>query len=145
MHHQAESDLGETPMHLACRAAHWRVVSRLVESGASFSAADSRGQNCFHKAASVLSGGADPAAAVRRLVQDFERIYLRDTDALIRRDAEGTTPLYVAVARGNIAVAKVFIEAGAEVDAGALIAACGIRRPDLVEMLLKVGNIISLP
>ena len=144
--HQAVSNLGETSMHLACRAAHWRVASRLVESGASLSATDPRGQNCFHKAASALGGGggrADrgAAAAVRLLVEDFKRIYLRDTDTLVRRDAEGRTPLDVAIARGNIAVAEVFIEAGAEVDGGSLIAASGIGRPDLVEVLLKVGNI----
>ena len=141
--HQAQSNLGETPMHLACRAAHWKVASRLVESGASLSATDSRGQNCFHKAASAL-GGADHSAAVRHLVEAFERIYLRDTDTLVRRDAEGRTPLDVAIARGNIAVAKVLIEAGAEVDPGALIAACGTGQPDLVEMLLKVGNISAI-
>ena len=147
--HQAVSNLGETSMHLACRAAHWRVASRLVESGASLSATDPRGQNCFHKAASALGGGGGganrgAAAAVRLLVEDFERIYLRDTDTLVRRDAEGRTPLDVAIARGNIAVAEVFIEAGAEVDGGSLIAASGIGRPDLVEVLLKVGNISSL-
>ena len=131
---------------MACRAAHWSIADRLVENGASLSVKDSRGQNCFHKAAGALGGGRGgrgtdqaEAAAVRRLVEDWERIYLRDTDTLVSRDAEGRTPLDVAVSRGNVAAARVFMEAGAEVDGGSLFAACGVGRPDLVEMLLKRG------
>ena len=107
---------------------------------------DIRGQNCFHKAAGALGGrergrGVDQAqaAAVRRLVEDWERIYLRDTDTLVSRDSEGRTPLDVAIARSNIAVARVFIEVGAEVDGDSFFAACGVGRPDLVEMILKRG------
>ena len=140
---QAASNLGETPLHLACRAAHWSVAHRLVESGASLSVTDSRGQNCFHKAAGARGGGRGvdqaEAAAVRRLVEDWERVYLRDTDTLVSRDSEGRTPLDVAIARGNVAVARIFIETGPEVDGGSLFAACGVGRPDLVEMLLKRG------
>ena len=132
---------------MACRAAHWSIADRLVENGASLSVKDSRGQNCFHKAAAGALGGGRggrgtdqaEAAAVRRLVEDWERIYLRDTDTLVSRDAEGRTPLDVAVSRGNVAAARVFMEAGAEVDGGSLFAACGVGRPDLVEMLLERG------
>ena len=135
--HQAMSNHGETSLHMACRAAHWGIASRLVESGASFSATRTASTRPLARS----EGGADvaTAAAVRHLVEDYERIYLLDQETLFRRDVEGRTPLDIAVARGNTAAAKVFIDAGAEVESGSLVAACGIGRPDLLEMLLERG------
>jgi ankyrin repeat protein len=92
-----------TPLHLASSRGHAALVSRLLQAGASPTAATSTGVQPIHLAAEA--GSAD---AVKTLIE-------RGADVNARDDTHGRTPLVFAVSQNRLEAMRVLLAKGADI------------------------------
>jgi ankyrin repeat protein len=105
----APNDLDDTPLHMACGRTSIPVVERLLAAGASVRTRSQRGMTPLHWAA-LATDRADDSAAV------IERLLAAGAGPVDARDQWGRTPLFMVVARGDAAAARVLVAAGARAD-----------------------------
>jgi uncharacterized protein len=124
---------GDRPLHLAARAGQVDIVRELAQAGASLSVPDAAGYTPLELAlmngrtqvaAILVREGAplDAQAALIRLVRDgvadrdsIEFLIRRGAD-VNRPDAQGRTPLHLAVSLDHLLVVKRLIARGADVN-----------------------------
>ncbi|KAK3245169.1 hypothetical protein CYMTET_45246 [Cymbomonas tetramitiformis] len=132
-----------TPAHIAAKSGHLEVALTLVAAGASLEQTNSDGHTVLalalasgHDAlsAALLEAGAEVdavltshpsiihVAAAKGLLATAKKLLAMcpppSTVDLGAEDAEGCTPLMVAISRGHDGVADALLEAGADVNAG---------------------------
>ena len=94
-----------TPLHLAARSAHTRVVDALLAAGADVRARTSTGVTPLH-----LAAGAGDARSVEALLEGGAEVDVRET-------TWGQTPLMFAAAFDRVAAVEALLAAGADVAA----------------------------
>ena len=147
--HTVERDgtAGWTPLHLAVTAGQEAVVRVLVAAGADLHARTEHGRTPLHVA---LESWPPMVATLRELGAVLDApsaAYLDDVEQLERELADGvalSTPhtgelLAWAAYGGAPAAARLLLDRGADVDAGALHAAAGRGQLELVRLLLDAG------
>ena len=97
---------GRSPLHFACSSGSLGVVKMLVRAGAGVGVPDSMGQTCL-----MLATYCRHTETVRYLVG------LKEVDVDKRNNMRGYTVLHLAVQQNLADMVKVFIDAGAEVEA----------------------------
>jgi len=97
-------DLGITPLHIACKEGHVRMVAFLLKRGANPRAIDAMHRTPLHWAALGVS-----TTIVRRLLKAAPSV-------LDDQDASGYTPLMIASEYSRVEIAKVLLQAGAHFD-----------------------------
>jgi ankyrin repeat protein len=105
----AANDLKDTPLHMACGRTSVVAVERLLAAGASVRTRSQRGMTPLHWAALATERPDDSAAVI-------ERLLAAGTGPIDARDQWGRTPLFMVVARGDAAAARVLLAAGARPD-----------------------------
>ena len=93
-----------TPLHCAVSNGHGDMARALMAAGADPTEVDATGQTALHLAA--ISGQTD-------LVCDLVNMLGVDTEA---QDADGNTPLALAVARGRLETLQLLLKLGASVE-----------------------------
>jgi ankyrin repeat protein len=139
---------GWTPLHLAVAEAQPKIVAVLVQAGADLTARTEHGRTPLHVA---LETAPQLVAQLREAgapVDAPSAAYLDDVDQLTRELADGATlvdpltgvDLLTWAARGGAAgTARLLLDRGADADGGALHAAAGRARVELVRLLLAAG------
>jgi ankyrin repeat protein len=139
---------GWTPLHLAVADGQAEVVRALVEAGADLTARTERGRTPLHIA---LEHCPDLMPVLRELgavVDAPSAAYLDDVEQLSRElddgadlvePITGVDLLTWAAYGGACRTARLLLDRGADADGGALLAAAGRGRVDLVRMLLDAG------
>jgi ankyrin repeat protein len=145
---EREGQGGWTPLHLAVAEEQPKIVAVLVEAGADLTARTEHGLTPLHVA---LETAPDLVAQLREAgapVDAPSAAYLDDVDQLTRELADGATlvdpltgvDLLTWAARGGAAgTARLLLDRGADADGGALHAAAGRARVELVRLLLAAG------
>lgn len=151
--------LGSTPLHAAESPT---MALLLLESGANPNAVNDSGITPLYAAAKrsdlrlatmLLEHGADSNWNENGMLALFEAATLEMAEALVNhgadvnaQNAQGLTPLHMAVARCRMDVARFLLEQGAEVNAceksggnTALHFAMSLAKPDMAEMLIGHG------
>ena len=129
----AKDDRGSTPLHCACEEPELEIVQMLLAAGADVCAVDDKRVSCLNVAAKY-----GRTQIVRYLVG------VKGVD-VNQSNTQGFTPLHRAVAHKHSDVVQVLIDAGADIDAGALHCACTVRGElDTVKMLVKAGADVSV-
>jgi ankyrin repeat protein len=139
---------GWTPLHVAVAEGRADVVRLLVAAGADLSARTEHGRDPLHTA---LESAPELVPLLRELgapVDAASAAYLDDVEAL-RTELDGgaalTDPvtgvdlLALAAAGGAAGSARTLLDRGADADGGALHAAAGSTRLELVRLLLAAG------
>ncbi len=139
---------GWTPLHVAVVEGQAEIVRVLVTAGADLTARTEHGRTPLHVA---LRFAADVAPVLLELGADVDApsaAYLDDVDRLTRQLDGGTRPddrasgadlLSWAAFGGATATTKLLLARGADADRGALQAAAGSGRLDVVRMLIDAG------
>jgi len=139
---------GWTPLHLAVAENRPEIVDVLVEAGSDLTARTEHGRTPLHVA---LESAPDLVAQLRKAgapVDAPSAAYLDDVDQLTRELGDGAKladpvtgdDLLTWAARGGAAgTARLLLERGADADGGALHAAAGRGRLELVRILLAAG------
>jgi ankyrin repeat protein len=139
---------GWTPLHLAVAEGQPEIVGVLVEAGADLTARTEHGRTPLHVA---LEAAPDLVAQLRAAgapVDAPSAAYLDDVEQLDRELADGATlsdgttgvDLLTWAARGGaVGTARLLLDRGADADGGALHAAAGRARLELVRLLLVAG------
>lgn len=130
----ARDKLGKTPLHYAIELGISTRVGLLLDSGADASAADHDGKNCLYRAIQsctldiiklILDHGVDATARFfdgttpmhlashPELYSLLANDYYLDIDML---DANGNTPLYVAMSKSDFRLSQTLIDCGANFD-----------------------------
>jgi ankyrin repeat protein len=129
-----KSKSGQTPLHLAARAGHVKVVGPVLTAGLAVDARDEEGLTALHVAA---ASGSD--AVARELLR-------RKADVRAAIGESGIEPLHLAAANGHVKAAEALLDAKAAVGAAVKetkvtplhLAAAG-GHADLVKLLLRRG------
>ncbi|KAM0277760.1 hypothetical protein ACHAQH_005553 [Verticillium albo-atrum] len=115
----SRDDLGRTPLHAAAASMSLdstAVVQFLVDRGLAVEDADEGGMTPLHHALysydPLHKEVYDPDVSLANA-----RYLLQQGASADARDIEGTTPLHHAAWRGNVAIVKLLLEAGADVEA----------------------------
>lgn len=136
---------GWTPLHLAVAECRTDVVRVLVEAGADLDARTEDARSPLHLA---LECSADLVLLLRKAgapVDPSSAAFLDDAEQLARTLEDGAaggdpTELLAWAARGGATgTARLLLERGADPDDGALHAAAGQGRAELVRLLLDAG------
>uniref|UniRef100_A0A8C4D9P0 Transient receptor potential cation channel, subfamily A, member 1b n=1 Tax=Dicentrarchus labrax TaxID=13489 RepID=A0A8C4D9P0_DICLA len=92
---------GLTPLHLASREGHTKVVQLLLRKGALFHS-DYKGWTCLHHAASA------------GYTQTMDILLSANPKLMDKTDEDGNTALHVAAREGHVAAVKLMLTRGAE-------------------------------
>ncbi|TRY99671.1 hypothetical protein DNTS_027992 [Danionella cerebrum] len=95
-------DKGLTPLHLASRGGHVKVVELLLRKGALFHS-DYRGWSCLHHAAS------------EGFTQTMDILLTSNIKLLNKTDADGNTALHLGARAGHVAAVRLLLYRGAEI------------------------------
>jgi len=147
---------GCTPLHCAARYGHKEVAELLIAKGADVNAKDTRGRTPIDLAINqgrkeiaklLVSRGADVSLHTAAYIGDLQRVEkLIDGGANVdANDQTGQTALCSAAKAGQIAVAKLLIANGADVNAGEWtpLQEAAYRSKEMVELLLAKGADIN--
>lgn len=93
---------GLTPLHLASREGHTKVVQLLLRKGALFHS-DYKGWTCLHHAASA------------GYTQTMEILLSANLKLLDKTDEDGNTALHIAAREGHVAAVRLMLARGAEI------------------------------
>ncbi|KAM9436779.1 transient receptor potential cation channel subfamily A member 1-like isoform 2-T2 [Clarias gariepinus] len=93
---------GQTPLHLASRGGHIKVVDLLLRRGALFQS-DYKGWSCLHH------------AAVEGYTQTMAILLAAKITLLDNTDEDGNTALHLAAREGHVAAVKLLLNQGAEI------------------------------
>ncbi|TSK98379.1 Transient receptor potential cation channel subfamily A member 1 [Bagarius yarrelli] len=93
---------GLTPLHLASRGGHVKVVDLLLRSGALFQS-DYKGWSCLHH------------AAAGEYTQTMTVLLAANIKLLDNTDEDGNTALHIAAREGHVAAVKLLLSQGAEI------------------------------
>lgn len=157
----------ETVISWAARNSFWNIVTRLISLGVSPNVWDfdsktpliyAIGQNKSHMVDTLLKAGANPntldgegkTALVHAIEKDNEPMVhsLLAVGAKVNSPAKPLTPLMIAVRRGNTAVAKRLVDAGAnpntspmsdDISASPLTFSILFGKYELVRLLVRAG------
>ncbi|KAI7846489.1 hypothetical protein COHA_000024 [Chlorella ohadii] len=155
----AEAPDGRSPLSMAAAAGRCAIVAALLESGPSLASeallrtAVSMGARRNDILKMLLAAGAQAwgsvlieAASLRLQLPSKVHLLLEAGRPVNSADAEGTTALHAAAAKGHASVVAVLLAAGADVHARSadgmtpLHSACGSRDPAAcVTLLLRAG------
>jgi ankyrin repeat protein len=139
---------GWTPLHVAVAEGRGEVVRLLVEAGADLSARTEHGRDPLHTALERAPAlvpllrelGAPVDAASAAYLGDDEQLRTElDDGAPLTDPVTGVDLLTLAAAGGAAASARTLLDRGADADRGALHAAAGRTRLELVRLLLAAG------
>uniref|UniRef100_A0A3B5LX03 Transient receptor potential cation channel, subfamily A, member 1b n=1 Tax=Xiphophorus couchianus TaxID=32473 RepID=A0A3B5LX03_9TELE len=93
---------GLTPLHLASKAGHTKVVQLLLRKGALFHS-DYKGWSCLHHAAS------------EGYTQTMDILLSANPKLLDKTDEDGNTALHIAARSGHVAAVRMMLVRGAEI------------------------------
>ncbi len=145
---EREGQGGWTPLHLAVVERQAETVRVLAAAGADIGARTEHGRTPLHLA---LRFAPEVAPVLLELGADVDApsaAYLDDVDTLTRQLDSGTRPddrasgadlLSWAAFGGATSTTKLLLSRGADIDGGALRAAAGSGRLDVVRMLVDAG------
>jgi ankyrin repeat protein len=101
---QAKTEEGKSPLHMATGWGQVEIVKYLIAVGADIHAVNNNGGNPIH-----VAGSQNQPECARILVAHGARINAK-------QGKTGSTPLLIAVFKGNHEVARVLVELGADVN-----------------------------
>jgi len=104
-----EDDEGDSPLHWATRENQSLAVRLLQQAGASGKLQNEDGETALHLAVEL-----NEESLVSQLLQNSSR----DQSSLNLLDGEGCSPLHLAVVQGNVSIAQLLINSGADVSLG---------------------------
>jgi ankyrin repeat protein len=139
---------GWTPLHLAVADGQADVVELLVEAGADLGARTEHHRTPLHVALEFCPAMAPLLLRLGAALDAASAAYLDDVDELTRQLDGGVEPTHPlseadllswAAHGGAAATARLLLERGADADGGALLAAAGAARLELVRLLLEAG------
>ena len=175
----ATDDAGNTPLHLACQSGQAAIVELLIKAGADLGAVNKRGMTPLRSAIQALNiditelllgrgAGTDDSHPMLGSImnQAFSTTCQRNGDPLLvetliahgisfdagKIDALGMSPLDWAVHFGNVPMARLALEHGADVNLVSqslgrppLVAAVSKGNDELAAMLLEHSADVSIP
>jgi ankyrin repeat protein len=134
---------GWTPLHVAVAEGREDVVRVLVAAGADLTARTERSRTPLHVALRHARSLVAPLRELGAVLDAPSAAYLDEVDQLERALADGAPPtgdLLTWAAHGGAAgTTRLLLDRGADVDGGALHAAAGRSRLELVRVLLAAG------
>jgi ankyrin repeat protein len=124
----ARATNGQTPLHVAAKNGHIAAIRELLDAKADPNIKDKNGRSAIELALdcdpavdALLGGGAQPTdiltAAFAGRADLVEGFLAKDKTLVGAQTLGGATPLHLAARRGNLKVAEVLLDHGAEVDA----------------------------
>jgi len=147
---------GFTPLHCAARYGHKEVAQLLIAKGADVNAKDTRGRTPIDLAINqgrkeivklLLSKGCDVSLHTAAYLGDLQRVekFIDGGANVDANDQKGQTALHYAAKAGQIAVAKLLIANGADVNAGEStpLQEAAYHSKEMVELLLAKGADIN--
>jgi ankyrin repeat protein len=168
-----QDDSGNTALHLAAQRGRTELVGVLIEQGAALDLRNEEGQTAFDVAKNdeirelLREAGAGMAAIDDQLIAAVEGGDAARVETLLNEGASpdssgtgGKVALPVAAGAGQLEIAQLLLEAGADVDetmkmevstdliqteAPPLIHAAEARDIDMVELLIAHGADVNLP
>ncbi|XP_017351760.1 transient receptor potential cation channel subfamily A member 1a [Ictalurus punctatus] len=93
---------GMTPLHLASRGGHVKVVELLLRKGALFHS-DYKGWTCLHH------------AAAEGYTQTMDSLLISNIKLLDKTDGDGNTALHLAARAGHVAAVRLLLSRGAQI------------------------------
>jgi len=154
----ATNNGGNTPLHFAVRAGHKDIVELLITKGADINAKDTLGRTPIDLAVNqgrkeiaklLLSKGCDVSLYTAAYIGDLQRVekFIDDGADVDAKDQKDQTALHYAAKAGQIAVAKLLIANGADVNVNAgewtPLQEAAYYSKEMVELLLAKGANIN--
>lgn len=145
---EREGQSGWTPLHLAVAERQAEIVRVLVAAGADVGARTEHGRTPLHVALRFAPEVAPVLLELGAVVDAPSAAYLDDVETLTRQLDGGTQPddrasgadlLSWAAYGGATSTTKLLLDRGADIDGGALRAAAGSGRLDVVRLLVAAG------
>ncbi|XP_026998616.2 transient receptor potential cation channel subfamily A member 1a isoform X2 [Tachysurus fulvidraco] len=123
---------GMTPLHLASRGGHVKVVELLLRKGALFHS-DYKGWSCLHH------------AAAEGYTQTMDSLLISNIKLLDKTDADGNTALHLAARAGHVVAVRLLLNRGAQIllnrsDASFLHEAIHNGRKDVTIAVIDSGR-----
>jgi ankyrin repeat protein len=145
---ERSGDGGWTPLHVAVAECRTEIVRLLVAAGADLGARTDHHRTPLHVALEFCPALVPVLFELGAVLDARSAAFLGDVDTLTAHLDDGSSPsdaasgvdlLSWAAHGGAPATARLLLERGADVDGGALHAAAGGARLELVQLLLDAG------